>query len=210
MYTCIIGVLSTVLIRGTWEAAAGSSLWTASFWLLRVSQPIWLAPPRCLKHGHEGPWRRLVAVARLVEVISELCCGCRSCGKNISYSQCTCIKTELKPNRIRSLEAATASKQPQSMDSQQRAMILIEVAPSKQPQRSSFEAATLDGFSAQGNDSHRNRSFEAATAQLLRSSHNRWIHCTGAMILIGMGPSKQPQQNSFVAATIDGLSAQAQ
>ena len=35
------------------------------------------------------------------------------------------------------------------MDSLRKAMILIEIAPSKQPQRSSFEAATIDGFIAQ-------------------------------------------------------------
>ena len=41
-----------------------------------------------------------------------------------------------------------------------QAQWFIEVVPSNQLQRSSFEAATINGFRAQGNDSHRNRSFE--------------------------------------------------
>ena len=59
------------------------------------------------------------------------------------------------------------------MDSLHRAVVLIEIAPSKQPQRNSFEAATIDGFIAQGNAS------------------------------IEIAPSKQPQRSSFEAATID-------
>ena len=87
-------------------------------------------------------------------------------------------------------------------------MILIEITPSKQPQRSFFVAATVDGFTPQGNGSHRNHFFEAATAQLVRGSHNRWIHCTGAAILIEIDPSKQPQRSSFEAVTTDVVTAQ--
>ena len=95
-------------------------------------------------------------------------------------------------------------------------MILIEIAPSKEPQRSSFEATTIDGFIAQGCESHRNRSFEAAAAQLLRGNHSATpqkqpqsmdsLH--RAVILIEIAPSRQPLRNSFEAATIDGFSAQ--
>jgi hypothetical protein len=45
-------------------------------------------------------------------------------------------------------------------------MILIEIAPAKQLQLSFFEAATIDGFTTHGNDSHRTHSIEAAVAQL--------------------------------------------
>ena len=123
------------------------------------------------------------------------------------------------------------------MGSLHRAMRLIGIAPSKQQQHSSFEATTIDGFTAHGSDSHRNRPFEATTAQPLRGNHNRWIHCTGlwfssksplrsshsatpsrqpqsmdslhrAMILMEIAPSKQPQRSSFEATAVDGFTAQ--
>ena len=82
-------------------------------------------------------------------------------------------------------------------------MILIEIVFSKQSHRSSFDATTIDGIIAQCSDSHRNHYGEASTAQLFRGSHNRWTHRTGALVLIEIAPSKQPQRSSFEAATID-------
>ena len=85
-------------------------------------------------------------------------------------------------------------------------MILIDITFSKQPQRSSFEAS-IDSLHRH-NDFHQNRFFEAATAQVLRGSHSRWIRCAGAAILIEIVFPKQSHRNSFDAATIDGIIAQ--
>ena len=96
---------------------------------------------------------------------------------------------------FRSKHNEVPSMQPQSVDSLHRAMILIEIVFPKQSHRSSFDATTIDGIIPQCNDSHRNHHCEAATAQLLRGNHIRWIHSTGAMIPTELAPSRQPSSH---------------
>ena len=72
--------------------------------------------------------------------------------------------------------------------------------PSKQPQ-------SIDSLPRHC-DFHRNRFFEAATTQFLRSGHNRWIRCASATIFIEIDPLKQTQRSSFEAPTVGGFTEQ--